>query len=383
MSTKRDYYEVLGVQKGAGKDEIKKAYRKLAMQYHPDRNAGNKESEAKFKEASEAADVLLDDNKRKNYDQFGHAGAQGGFGGGAGGFGGFGGGGDFGDLGDIFGDIFGDMMGGRGGRRSSRGGRSRAQMGDDLQVEINVTFEEAAFGTEKEITLNKSHTCGDCSGTGAKKGSSPTTCDTCQGHGEIRRQQGFFTIAQTCPKCQGSGQVIKDHCTTCHGQGRTKKKETLSVKVPAGIDEGQRLKLSGQGDAGTHGGPNGDLYVHVNIKKHELFEREEFDVVCNVPISFSQAALGAEIEVPTLGGRVSVKVPEGTQHGQKMRLRNKGIAKLGGYGFGDQIINIVVETPTKLTKEQRELFAQLAETEQKSTNPMSKGFFDKVKDLFQ
>lgn len=383
MSTKRDYYEVLGVQKGASKDEIKKAYRKLAMQHHPDRNAGNKESEAKFKEASEAADVLLDDNKRRNYDQFGHAGAQGGFGGGAGGFGGFGGGGDFGDLGDIFGDIFGDMMGGRGGRRSSRGGRSRAQMGDDLQVEINVTFEEAAFGCEKEITLNKSHTCADCNGTGAKKGSSPTTCDMCQGHGEIRRQQGFFTIAQTCPKCQGSGQVIKDHCSTCHGQGRTKKKETLSVKVPAGIDEGQRLKLSGQGDAGTHGGPNGDLYVHVNIKKHELFEREEFDVICNVPISFSQAALGADIEVPTLGGRVSVKVPEGTQHGQKMRLRNKGIAKLGGYGFGDQIINIVIETPTKLTKEQRELFAQLAETEQKSTNPMSKGFFDKVKDLFQ
>ncbi len=382
-TTKRDYYEVLGVQKGASKDEIKKAYRKLAMQHHPDRTDGNKESEAKFKEASEAADALLDDNKRKAYDQFGHAGAQGGFGGG--GFGGFGGGGDFGDLGDIFGDIFGDMMGGRGGRRSSssRGGRSRAQMGDDLQVEINVTFEEAAFGCEKEITLNKSHSCADCSGTGAKKGSSPTTCDMCQGHGEIRRQQGFFTIAQTCPKCQGSGQVIKDHCPTCHGQGRTKKKETLSVKVPAGIDEGQRLKLSGQGDAGTHGGPSGDLYVHVNIKNHELFEREEFDVVCNVPISFSQAALGAEIEVPTLGGRVSLKVPEGTQNGQKMRLRNKGIAKLGGYGFGDQIINIVIETPTKLTKEQREIFVQLAETEHKNTNPLSKGFFDKVKDLFQ
>lgn len=380
--SKRDLYEVLGVARGASKDEIKKAYRKLAMQFHPDKNPGNAEAEAKFKEASHAADVLLDDQKRKMYDQFGHDGAQMG-GGGPGGFGG-GFSGDFGDLGDIFGDIFGDILGG--GRRGGggRGGRrTRATVGDDLQTEMIVTFEEAAFGIEKELQINRSATCGDCHGSGAKKGSGPTTCDMCQGHGEIRRQQGFFTIAQPCPKCQGSGQMIKDPCQTCHGRGRVKKKEKLSVKVPAGIDEGQRLKLGGQGDSGTNGGPNGDLYVLIHIEPHEFFKRDEYDVECNVPITFSQAALGTEIEVPTLGGRVSVKIPEGTQSGQKMKLRNKGITKLGGYGFGDQIITIQVETPTKLSKEERELFSRLSELDQSSTNPMTKGFFDRVKELFQ
>ncbi len=380
IMSKRDLYEVLGVAKGAAKEDIKKAYRKLAMQHHPDKNAGNKDSEAMFKEASHAADILLDDNKRAHYDRFGHDGPQ--MGGGGGGFQGQ----DFGDLGDIFGDIFGDILGGqrggRGGRRA--GGRSRAQAGDDLQTDIAVTFEEAAFGVEKEMQINRSVACGDCHGTGAKKGSGPVTCDMCQGHGEVRRQQGFFTIAQPCPKCHGQGQMIKDPCEACHGRGRNKKREKLSVKVPAGIDEGQRLKLSGQGDSGLGGGPAGDLYVLVHIQEHEFFKRDEYDVHCEVPISFSQAAIGTEIEVPTLAGRVSMKIPEGTQSGQKMKLRNKGITKLGGYGFGDQIITIHVETPSKLTKEQRELFSRLSELEQNNvSNPMTKGFFDRVRELFQ
>lgn len=383
MSGKRDYYEVLGVAKGASKDEIKKAYRKMAMQYHPDKNPGNAEAEAKFKEASHAADILMDDQKRSMYDRMGHAAEQGGMGGG--GFQGGGFSGDFGDLGDIFGDIFGDILGGQRGRGGSRGGsrRSRAQAGDDLQTEIIVTFEEAAFGVEKEIQINRSVACETCHGSGAKKGSGPVTCDMCQGHGEVRRQQGFFTIAQPCPKCHGTGQIIKEVCETCHGRGKNKKKEKLSVKIPAGIDEGQRLKLSGQGDTGLNGGPSGDLFVLIHIQEHEFFKRDEFDVICEVPISFSQAAMGTEIEVPTLGGRVSMKIPEGTQSGQKMKLRNKGITKLGGYGFGDQIITIHVETPTKLSKEQRELFARLSELEQNSSNPMTKGFFDRVRELFQ
>jgi molecular chaperone DnaJ len=377
MSDKRDYYEVLGVARGSTKDEIKKAYRKLAMQHHPDKNPGNAESEAKFKEASHAADILMDDQKRQMYDRVGHAAEQGG---GGGGFQG----GDFGDLGDIFGDIFGDILGGqrRGGGRGGRT-RSRATAGDDLQTEMFVSFEEAAFGIEKELHINRSCQCETCRGTGAKKGSGPVTCETCHGHGEIRRQQGFFTIAQPCPRCHGAGQMIKDPCETCSGRGRSKKREKLSVKVPAGIDEGQRLKLSGQGDSGGNGGPSGDLFVMIHLQEHEFFKRDEYDVLCEVPISFSQAALGCEIEVPTLGGRVSMKIPEGTQAGQKMKLRNKGITKLGGYGFGDQIITIHVETPTKLSKEQREVFVRLSEMEQNSCNPMTKGFFDRVKEIFQ
>ncbi len=384
MSEKRDYYEILGVQKTASKDEIKKAYRKLAMQFHPDKNPGNKEAEAKFKEASHAADILMDDQKRAMYDRMGHAAEQGGMGGG--GFQGGGFSGDFGDLGDIFGDIFGDILGGQGrgrGGAGRRGGRSRAQSGDDLQTEMFVSFEEAAFGAEKELHINRSAACETCHGSGAKKGSGPVTCDMCQGHGEVRRQQGFFTIAQPCPKCHGQGQMIKDPCETCNGRGRNKKREKLSVKVPAGIDEGQRLKLSNQGDSGINGGPSGDLYVVIHIEEHEFFKRDEFDVHCEVPISFSQAALGTEVEVPTLGGRVSMKIPEGTQSGQKMKLRNKGITKLGGYGFGDQIITIHVETPSKISKEQRELFNRLAELEQNTSNPMTKGFFDRVRELFQ
>lgn len=374
MSNKRDYYEVLGVQKNTSKEEIKKAYRKLAMQYHPDKNPGNPAAEAKFKEASEAAEVLCDDEKKARYDQFGHAGMNG-QGGGASGFQG----GDFGDFGDIFGDIFGDMLGG-GKRRGGR--RSQGRPGDDLQMGIDIDFSEAAFGCEKTISITKNIKCETCNGSGAKAGSSPTSCDYCHGHGEVRRQQGFFTVASTCPKCNGSGQVIKDPCGTCNGQGKKKKKVDLQVKIPAGIDEGQRLKLSNEGDAGVLGGPNGDLYVVINIKPHEIFEREEFDVHCTVPISFSKAALGAEIEVPTLSGKVALKIPAGTQSGVKMRLKGKGIQRLGGYGIGDQIVSIHVETPTKISAEQKELFTRLAELDHQS-NPMSRGFFDKVKDLFQ
>jgi molecular chaperone DnaJ len=377
MSTKRDYYEILGVQKNTSKEDIKKAYRKMAMQYHPDRNPGNAEAEAKFKEASEAADVLLDDEKKTRYDQFGHAGMNGqGFGGGAGGFQG-----DFSDFGDIFGDIFGDMLGGQ--RRGGRGrGRSSGRPGDDLQMEVEIDFSEAAFGLEKTISLTKNVKCETCNGSGAKTGSSPSTCDYCHGHGEVRRQQGFFTVASTCPKCNGSGSMIKDPCGTCNGQGKKKKKVDLQVKIPAGIDDGQRLKLSNEGDAGSNGGPNGDLYVVVRIKQHELFERDEFDVHCTVPVSFSQAALGCELEVPTLSGKVALKIPAGTQSGVKMRLKSKGIQRLGGYGMGDQIVTVHVETPTKLSNEQKDLLKRLQELEPNS-NPMSRGFFDKVKDLFQ
>lgn len=380
MSAKRDYYEILGVTKTSTKDEIKKAYRKLAMQYHPDKNPGNAEAEAKFKEASEAAEVLLDENKKARYDQFGHAGMNG-AGGGPGGFGGGGFQGDFGDFGDIFGDIFGDMLGGRGGRRGG-GRRSTGRPGDDLQMGIDLEFTEAAFGVEKTISVTKNVKCDTCDGSGAKPGSSPTTCDYCHGHGEVRRQQGFFTVSSTCPKCHGSGQMIKDPCGKCHGQGKFKKKVDLQVKVPAGIDQGQRLKLSNEGDAGSNGGPNGDLYVVINILPHKIFERDEFDVHCTVPISFSQAALGTEIEVPTLSGKVALKIPAGTQAGVKMRLKGKGIKRLGGYGEGDQIVSIHVETPTKLSAEQKEIFGRLSELDD-SSNPMSRGFFDKVKDLFQ
>lgn len=356
MSGKRDYYEILGVAKSASKDEIKKAYRKLAMKFHPDRNSDDPQAEAKFKEGSEAAEVLLDENKRSRYDQFGHAGVDGQAGG-------FGQGGDFGDLGDIFGDLFGDVFGG-GGRGRRGGGRSRGRRGEDLQMQINITFEEAAFGCEKEVSIVHNV---------IKEGTTPQPCDMCGGHGEVRRQQGFFTIAQTCPKCGGQGEIAE----------RVKKKSKLSVKVPGGIDSGQRLKLTGEGDIGSNGGPNGDLYVQVRIEEHEFFEREGFDVHCNVPISFSQAALGAEVEVPTLGGKVSLSIPAGTQSGKRMRLKSKGIQRLGAYGQGDQIITVVLETPTKLSEEQRELFGRLGDLEHTKTNPLSRGFFDRVKDLFQ
>lgn len=363
--SKRDYYEVLGVQKGASKDEVKKAYRKLAMKYHPDKNPDNPEAEAKFKEASEAADVLLNDEKRSRYEQFGHAGVDGQGFGGAGGFEGFGGG----DFGDIFGDLFGDILGG--GRRG-RGGQSgpRPMKGEDLQASLNITFEESAMGVAKEIQIQK---------TILKPGTTPQKCTTCNGMGEIRRQQGFFTLAQTCQRCGGQGEMMETE----------KKKVKLEVKVPAGISSGQNLKLRSEGSPGIHGGPSGDLYVEIVVSEHPIFKRgveydgrENFDVICEVPISFAQAALGDEIEVPSLSGRISMKIPAGTQSEKKFRLKGKGIPKLQGYGQGDQIIVVKLETPDKLSKEQKELFEKLRELEHKTPNPMTKGFFDKMKDLF-
>jgi molecular chaperone DnaJ len=372
--SKQDFYETLGVDRSANKDEIKKAYRKLAMKYHPDKNPDNKDAESKFKEASHAAEVLLSEEKRSRYDQFGHAGvdgqASGGFGGGAEGFS---------DLGDIFGDIFGDILGGGGGGRRRQ--RSRARSGNDLQMAVEVSFTEAAFGGDKSISLNKNVGCTDCKGSGAKPGSEPSTCPDCGGQGEIRRQQGFFTMSSTCPRCQGAGQVISNPCGGCTGRGYTKKKVDLEVKIPAGIDRGQRLKLSGEGDAGSAGGYPGDLYVVIDIKEHEFFSRDGFDVHCTVPISFSQAALGTQLEVPALTGKVEMKIPSGTQSGKKMRLKSKGIQRLGGYGQGDQIISIHVETPSQLKPEQKELMEKLAAFD--DFNPMSKGFFNKVKDFFQ
>jgi len=379
--SKRDFYEVLGVDKSSSKDEIKKAYRKLALKYHPDRNPDNKEAETKFKEASEAAQVLLDEKKKQAYDQFGHAGVDGQGGGFGGGFGG----GDFGggDFGDIFGDIFGDFFGGQGGGRQGRS-RSGGRAGGDLQTTLNIEFEQAATGIEKVMTLTRLAACKTCNGSGGKDGSAPAHCDMCNGMGEVRRQQGFFTVATTCPKCHGSGQIIKNPCGTCRGDGRQKKKVELEVKVPAGIDEGQRLKLSGEGDSGTRGAPSGDLYVLIQIKQHKIFERDGVDVFCQIPISFTQAALGCEVEVPTLDGKVAVTIPEGTQSGKKMRLKAKGITKLGGYGKGDQILSIHVETPTKLTGEQRDILIQLQESEgTNNCHPMGRSFFTKVKDLFQ
>ncbi|MBF0205259.1 MAG: molecular chaperone DnaJ [Oligoflexia bacterium] len=380
-NNKRDYYEVLEVQRGVSKDEIKKAYRKLALKYHPDRNPGNKEAEAKFKEASEAAEVLLDDDKRAKYDQFGHAGMSGYYSNGDG----FNAEDIFSNLGNIFGDIFGDFdFGGSGGRRRRGGRGSRARGGQDLEMSLAINFDEAAFGTEKTVSVMKNIECKTCHGQGTRPGSGgPSVCDQCNGHGEVRRQQGFFAIATTCPKCYGSGQIITDPCRECNGQGRKRQKVDLQVRIPAGIDSGQRLKLSGEGDAGTGGGPSGDLFVLINIQKHEIFDREGMDVYCTVPVSFSQAALGAEIEVPTLKGKVSLKVPAGTQSGKRLRLKHKGIPQLGGYGMGDQIVNVQVETPTKLTADQRELFEKLALLEKKNdSNPISSGFFEKVKDLF-
>ncbi|MBF0359818.1 MAG: molecular chaperone DnaJ [Oligoflexia bacterium] len=409
---KRDYYDVLGVQKGASKEEIKKAYRKLALQYHPDRNPDNKDAEAKFKEASEAAEVLLSDEKRTRYDQFGHAGMDG-FGGAGGGYG-FSSDDIFSNLGSIFGDIFGDFdfmgEGGRrgGGRRGGGRGRERARAGHDLGLSMTIDFEDAAFGIEKEISVMRSVECNTCHGKGTRPGTSPSTCDQCKGYGEVRRQQGFFAIATTCPKCQGSGQLITDPCKDCHGQGKKRHKANLVVKVPAGIDNGQKLKLTGEGDSGQNGGPSGDLYVTINVSKHEFFERDGIDIYCTIPITFSEATLGTEIEVPALKGKISVKIPAGTQSGKKMRVKNKGITRLGGYGIGDQIITIQVETPTKLTNEQRELFEKLANLERKDKDKIrsnfnahagsgsgsnsnsnggdssnsSGGIFDKVKDLF-
>lgn len=369
---KRDYYEVLGVHRNAAETEIKKAYRKLALQYHPDKNPGNKEAEDKFREASEAYEVLMDSQKRATYDQFGHAGLEG-----AGGFGGHPGGFP-GGFGDIFGDIFGEMFGG--GRQ--RGGRPRPQAGDDVRYDLEISFNEAVFGTEKKIRVARTETCPKCEGTGCKTGTTPDVCPTCHGAGQVRFQQGFFTISKTCGQCGGDGQFMKDPCSECRGRKRIRRERTLSAKIPPGVETGTRMKLTGEGELGSHGGPPGDLYLFLSVQEHPFFQREGDNIHCEVPISFAQAALGAEIEVPTLTGKTTVKVPEGTQTGRIFTLKGKGVANVRGYGIGDQKVHVLVETPTNLSARQKELLEEFAELSGEDMHPMSKGFFEKVKGLF-
>ncbi|CAM6054750.1 unnamed protein product [Sphagnum tenellum] len=381
MANKRDYYEILAISRSATPEDIKKAYRKLAVQYHPDKNPGDKKAEEKFKELSEAYEVLSDSQKRQMYDQFGHAAS--GAGGGPGGFDfqGFGGA----SINDIFGDIFGDLFGGSQGGARGRGGRRRSsgRPGDDLKTSVDITFEEAAFGAEKVITVPKTVHCETCAGTGSRPGTQPDTCSQCGGRGEVNFQQGVFAITRPCPKCNGAGQTISSPCSSCNGSGTHRKRSQIAVKIPPGVDTGQRLKLNGEGEAGERGGPPGDLYVVINVLPHDFFTRDEADVICEVPVTFAHAALGAEIEVPTLEGKVKVKIPPGTQSHRILRLKNKGLAKLGSYGRGDQLVRIIVEIPSKLTSEQRDLIKRFSESsEGESSNPMHHGFFEKVKNIF-
>ena len=369
---KRDYYEVLGVAREASDEELKKAYRKLAIKFHPDKNPDDRaKAEERFKELNEAYSVLSDTERRAAYDRFGHAAFEQG--------GGFGGAGfEFtGSFEDIIGDLFGDFFGtGRG-----RGGR-RARRGADLQYKLDVTFEEAAAGAEKTITIPRLSACADCGGRGAKKGTSPQSCPQCGGSGQIRFQQGFFSIAKTCGHCNGQGSIIAHPCPTCSGSGAERRTHTLSLKVPPGVDTGSRLKLRGEGEPGSgNGGAAGDLYVVIEVRPHPIFVRDADDVVCDVPVSITQAALGTEIEVPTLEGTAKVKVPAGTQSGHQFRLKGKGIRELGGYRTGDQIVRIVVETPRKLTARQRELLEEFARLSGEEANPLSKSFFEKVKSM--
>lgn len=372
---KRDYYEVLGVERGASEAELKKAYRRLAMKYHPDRNPDDKAAEEKFKEANEAYEILSDAGKRSAYDQYGHAGVDPQMGGaGAGGFGGA-------NFSDIFGDVFSDFFGGGGAQRGSRGG---AQRGSDLRYTLELDLEEAVRGTTVTIRVPTLVGCKACDGSGAKKGTSPVTCTTCGGIGQVRMQQGFFSVQQTCPRCHGSGKMITDPCGSCHGQGRVEESKTLSVKVPAGVDTGDRIRLTGEGEAGSHGGPAGDLYVVVNVREHPIFQRDGKHLYCEVPISFADAALGGELEVPTLDGRVKLKIPEGTQTGKLFRLRGKGVAPVRGGGAGDLMCRVAVETPVNLDKRQRELLEEFRRSLEgdSSHSPKASGWFDGMKRFF-
>ena len=383
MADKRDYYEVLGLQKGASPEDIKKAYRKAAMKYHPDRNPGDKEAEEKFKEVGEAYEVLSDDDKRARYDQYGFAGvdpnfAQGGAG--FGGFDGFGGFGGFGDLGDIFGDLFG------GGSRRS-GGQSSARRGENIMSRLDLTFEEAAFGCDKEISVPRIENCAACNGTGSADGNIET-CSKCRGTGQERVVQNFMGMQMQstapCSQCGGKGKIIKTPCNTCKGKGKVRRTNKVVVKVPAGVNDGQSVRVRGEGNVGSGGAHNGDLLAEVHIKPHKLFKRREFDVYCEVPISFAQAALGAEIEVPTLDGKVSYTIPEGTQTGREFILRGKGIPQVGNPKLrGDHHFSVVVETPTKLTNEQKELLRQFDGTVSRSVTPKRKGFQDILNDFFK
>ena len=372
--SKRDYYEILGVERDASAKDIKKAYRRVAMKYHPDRNPDDKSAEDKFKEASEAYEILSDTQKRGSYDQYGHDAVSGNAG--AGGFGGGGGG----NFSDIFGDVFGDVFGGGGG-----GGRSRGPArGSDLRYNLDVDLEEAVKGSEVKITIPTLVGCKPCGGSGAKKGSSPVTCTTCGGVGQVRMQQGFFSVQQSCPNCRGKGKMISDPCNSCHGQGRVEETKTLSVKIPLGVDTGDRIRLSGEGEAGPDGGPSGDLFVQINVREHKLFEREGKHLFCEVPISIIDAALGGELEVPTLDGRVKLKIPGETQTGKLFRLRGKGVTPVRGGSTGDLLCRVAVETPVNLTKYQKELLADLQKSFDKEGNqsPKKSSWFNGVKNFF-
>jgi len=369
---KRDYYEVLGVNRDVSEEDIKKAYRKLAMKHHPDRNPDNPKAEESFKEAKEAYEVLCDAAKRAAYDQYGHAGvdSHAGMGAGAAGFGGFA---------DAFGDIFGDIFG---------SGRSRSNVyrGADLRYNLEISLEEAARGTETRIRIPTLEQCENCKGSGAKPGSQPVTCSTCNGQGQVRMTQGFFSIQQTCPKCQGSGKVIQSPCPTCSGAGRLKKQKTLSVKIPPGVDEGDRIRLTGEGEAGVNSGPPGDLYVVMHIRPHEVFTREENDLHCEMPVSFSKAALGGEIEIPTLDGHAKIKIPAETQSGKVFRLRGKGIKGVRSQSFCDLLSHVLVATPVNLTSRQRELLHELEQINERDSgrhNPRAKSWMDKVREFFE
>ena len=372
---KRDYYEVLGVARNASEAEVKKAYRRLAMKYHPDRNTGDMASEAEksFKETKEAYEVLSDAQKRAAYDQFGHAGVDPSMGGGRG----FGGGGA--SFSDIFGDVFGDIFGG------GRGGGSRVHRGADLRYNLELGLEEAVAGTSVQIKVPTLVNCSTCGGSGAKKGSSAKTCGTCHGAGQVRMQQGFFSVQQTCPTCHGQGSVIEDPCGACRGQGKVQETKTLSVKVPPGVDTGDRIRLGGEGEAGDNGGPPGDLYVQVHVREHPIFTRDGSHLYCEVPIAFTTAALGGDLEVPTLNGKVMLKIPESTQTGKMFRMRAKGVKPVRGGPQGDLICRVVVETPVKLTEQQRDLLRQLDESLQgggSKHSPNAHSWLDRVKSFF-
>ncbi len=370
--SKRDYYQVLGVEKNASQSELKKAYRRLAMKYHPDRNPDSKQAEEQFKEVKEAYEILTDSQKRAAYDQFGHAGVDPSMGAGAAG-GGFGG---FGDIGDIFDTVFGG---------GARGGADRVYRGSDLRYDLKLSLEEVVSGTEVKIRIPTQASCKTCNGSGAKPGTNPQICSTCQGQGQVRVSQGFFSVQQTCPNCRGTGKIIPNPCNTCHGTGVVQEHKTLSVKVPAGVDNGDRIRLSGEGEAGVNGGPPGDLYVQINVRPHSIFVREDNHLFCEVPISMVTAALGGELEAPTLNGRVSLKIPPETQTGKLFRIRGKGVKPVRGGTTGDLHCRVIVETPINLTSEQKELLKQFEKTmsEKKHHSPKQNSWLDGVKKFFE